>query len=185
MATLKDQAIIELLILQVQGGDMTAFKHLYVRLNPRLVLASLRMVGEKSAAEDIVQEAWIKLSALLPKVKVASEFIGNAYRLVRWRSLDHLRRNKRHVALDEDQSIDPEGVKDNEIGDVLDVQKAMAKLDPDQRLILHLFYYEGYSVPEIARLLAIKIGTVKSRLFRSRQSLKDQLTTSQNPLKGD
>ncbi len=65
------------------------------------------------------------------------------------------------------------GLSDTELS--MDIERAVAKLNDQERELIHLYYYEDYSIGEIAAILKIPPGTVKSRLFKIRETLKLKL----------
>ncbi len=173
MAKSSDKALVEYLVLAAKRGNQHAFASLYAKTNKQLIMAAYRVTGNLAAAEDICQDVWLKMARRLRKINEPAAFMANAYQLVRWRSLDHIKRAGKDSILDEGlASVDP---SPEEVAEISSVKRAMALLQPSQRLIVQMFYSDGYSVPEIATMLELKVGTIKTRLFRAREAIKQML----------
>lgn len=129
--------------------------------------------GNRHDAEDVMQETFLTLLRKGP-AQFDSGDHAKAWllRVAAQRSCDHFRRVSRRneTALEEAEaaSTGPE-----ERGETLE---AVLALPADLRLAVHLYYYEGYSVAEAAKLLGKSEGAVKTRLFRARAKLRDYLT---------
>ena len=132
-------------------------------------LAYLR-TGSRTDAEDVMQEVFLRLIKAKPVfsdqthakawlLRVASHCVSDLFRLP-WR--------RREEPLEVETAV-PENP---EAGSVTE---AVLSLPVRYRIPIHLYYYEGYSVAEIARITGRSEGTVKSRLFRARTLLRDKL----------
>ena len=143
---------------------------------------SYRISGTVEMAEDITHDCFLSLIRKPENFKgerasLRTYLISAARNL--W--LKHLRDSGREASLDdrfEDEfiAVDAEPLRivlDNELA--LKVQEAVSGLRPLQKEVLVLFEYEGLSLSEIANLLGTDVGTVKSRLYRARERLRDLL----------
>lgn len=175
----RDDGAISLatLITAVAAGDDAAFRQIYDLRAPRLYGIALRITRQPPLASDAVQDAFLELwrnAARFdaqrgnPDVWLAS--------LVRYRALDMTRRLGREVS-DEDL---PEAV-DNEpdqlarmeaSSDSAALRECLDSLEPQRRTLLTLAFLDGLSHSELAARLHIPIGSVKSRIRRSLQSLR-------------
>ena len=135
-----------------------------------LYRAALAILGDVCEAEDAVQDAFLRCWEKAPEfdspehakawlLRVASNCANDLFRLP-WR--------RREEPLDENLSA-PERPEEGS------VTQAVLSLPARYRIPIHLYYYEGYSVAEIANILGRSEGTVKSRLFRARDLLRNQL----------
>jgi len=174
MVRTRDQIVDELLVLAAQTGRSGAFGQLAERWHNRLLRHARRLVGDPDGAAEAVQEAWIAMARGLRTLKDPACYGAWALRITTRRCADWIARRQRersrHADLDPDEhGCDPD---DEEIGRRATARKLLAGLDPDQRFLLTLFYLEDLSVAEVARVLGIPAGTVKSRLFHARTKLR-------------
>jgi RNA polymerase sigma-70 factor (ECF subfamily) len=169
------------LVERARRGDADAFGLLVVRHQDRLYTAVLRFCGDAEDARDIVQRAFINAWRRLDSFKGDSAFSTWMYRIAFNESVSHRRDGgrRRPVQMPE-TGVDP--ADDRRPGDGLDreddrrvVQQALDLLDPEERKILILKELEDRSYDDIAAILGIPKGTVRSRLFRARESLRERL----------
>lgn len=170
----------ELLVLRSQEGDAEAFGHLVRRYQARLARHAFHLTGAEDAAADVVQDSWIAVARGLPRLTDPACFRTWVYRIVSAKSVDWIRnrQRERHLAVeygDRQARSAPHGTDDAE-----EIRAAVAKLSAEQRALVHLYYGDGLSVPEIAEVFAIPQGTVKSRLHQVRQELRDILERSRS-----
>lgn len=169
------------LILRARQGDGDAFGMLVVRHQERIYTAVLRFCGDPEDALDIVQRAFINAWRRLDSFKGDSAFSTWMYRIAFNESVTVRREGGRRRAVPMPETgVDP--ADDRRPGDRLDteesrsqVQEALNRLDPEERKILILKELEDRSYDEIAEILEIPKGTVRSRLFRARASLREKL----------
>lgn len=154
-------------------------------LGPRLMAVSRSICRDEAAAEDVVQEAFLKLWRKPPDgpEKVVPSWMR---RVVVNLSINHLRRTKKTDTLPEFSS-DPALRHDSRPEDRIDlaedvqrVKDAMAKLEDGKRVILTLRVYEKMSYQHIAEALEIPVGTVMSRLNRARAALREIIEEEMN-----
>ena len=173
------------LVRRVQSGEAEAFEEL-VRAHEKTVYnLALRLVGNPQDAEDMAQEAFLKVYRSLPEFRGESKFSVWLYRIVSNVCLDHLRRQGRRPASsltteDEDgeeqqwdvpdESQSPERLLEQKLTREA-VQRGLETLPEDQRQILLLREIRGMSYEEIGAALDLEPGTVKSRIFRARKKL--------------
>ncbi len=171
----------ELLVLQCQEGDGEAMKVLIARWHPRLGRLAWRLTGERDAAQDIVQDAWLAIVRGLRRLDDPARFRSWAYRIVTNKCADWTRRRVVQRSAAEDlraAAVSGSGSSssDAESTDpVIRIRDALAKLPSEQRAVLSLHYLDGIGVAEIARTLDVPEGTVKSRLYHARSRLKHVL----------
>ena len=150
----------------IRSGDREAFGNFYRQHAASLRRFVVRSVGDPKAAEDIVQEAFLQLwqhpDGFNPaRGQLRAYLFGIAAR----RSADWWRHKPAEAALK------PE-VPDNQHCSPMLVEDAFEKLDADSRGLLWLREVEGYSYQELAEMLAIPVGTVRSRLYTARERLR-------------
>jgi RNA polymerase sigma-70 factor (ECF subfamily) len=162
----------EYLVILAQGGSREAFDQLVRRWTPRLLRYCARTVGTRELARDIVQESWVGAIRGLRKLTDPAMFSPWIYRIAHRKCVDAIRSNQRRGRLAVRAYEEP-GVEN--IPDVTDLESAIARLSEEQRHVIQLFYGEELSVEQTAAVLGVPGGTVKSRLYHARESLKRQL----------
>lgn len=171
-----DNILIEWLVLSAQSGDIAALNQLVERLYPKLLRYSFRQLNDHEGARDTVQSAFEVLNKDLHKVADPAAFMGWIYQITHRKGVDHIRRKQRRRALHEhyenQQRIQNDSPQNN---DCAPINQALNKLAPEPYRLAHLYYLEGFGTKEIAIILAIPEGTVKSRLFQVRKELKSYL----------
>ena len=173
------------LVERARRGDGDAFGMLVVRHQDRIYTAVLRFCGDAEDARDIVQRAFLNAWRRLASFKGDSAFSTWMYRIAFNESVSFRREGGRRklVSLQgRDGEPGPEPADDRRPGDRLDsdenrrkVQEALNLLDPEERKILILKELDDRSYDEIAEILEIPKGTVRSRLFRAREALREKL----------
>ncbi len=168
-----------LLIERIRGGDADAYHELVADYRIRLYRKACSLIGNQDDAEDVLQEALVTAFRALDRFRGESGIYTWLYRIVVNKCRDHLRsrRSRREDAVDHvpplisDDRISVE--KNLELSD--DAAYLMGKinsLDRKYRQVLTLRYSDNLSYQEIAVLIRVNIGTVKSRLFKARELLK-------------
>lgn len=173
------------LVERARRGDADAFGMLVVRHQDRIYTAVLRFCGDAEDARDIVQKAFLNAWRRMASFKGDSAFSTWMYRIafnesVSFRRAGGSRRHRTLEGRDGESAVEP--ADDRRPGDRLDseenrakVQEALNQLDPEERKILILKELEDRSYEEIAEILEVPKGTVRSRLFRARESLRERL----------
>ncbi len=171
----------ELLVLQCQEGNDNALETLIKRWQPRLSRLAWRLTAHREAAADIVQDAWLAIVRGLNRLDDPARFRAWAYRIVSNKCADWTRRRILHRSVTKDlqdaaasASGDPSNEADS-AGEVHRMRDALMELPDEQRAILSLHYLDDMSVAQIARVLGVPVGTVKSRLHHARNRLKQAL----------
>jgi len=180
-----DQVVVE----RVIGGDIDAFSVLVDRYQDRIYSVALHYVSNPEDAIDIAQEAFIKAYSKLRTFDSASAFYTWLYRIAVNTAIDFLRKRKSRVAesLDDekftdvgfepeskDPSVDPLGVASRH-EQARALRKAIAALSEKLRTVVVLHDVEGLSQEEVAEILKVPVGTVKSRVSRARAELRYSL----------
>ncbi|MDR7522522.1 MAG: sigma-70 family RNA polymerase sigma factor [Armatimonadota bacterium] len=168
------------------------FEDLVAQYSRHVYAIAYRLTGNEADARDLAQEAFLRVWRALDRVAPGTRLEGWFYRIVSNLHIDLLRRRRGVLvhSLDEpmatpsgdlvrerpDASVDVERAV---LEATLDrrVQDALMSLAPDQRMVVVLSDIEGYAYEEIATMLGIPIGTVKSRLHRARRTLRERLAS--------
>lgn len=166
------------LLAAASRGDRTAFDSLVRLHTPRMYRVALRVLGDEADAEDVVQDAWISAWRGLPGYRGDAAPATWLYRVVSNAALAQLRRRRYTVPIDAlgpellaaDDSHCPEraAVRGEQHAAV---HRAVAQLEPSQRVPLVLREFEGLSYEEVADVLEVSVPAVRSRLHRARTAL--------------
>lgn len=181
----------EILVMDAQSGRREAFDMLVSRWQKRLWLHALNLTGRTEAAWEITQECWLDIVRGLTHLDDPGKFGPWAYRIVSYKAYDWRRRN-RHEDLPE---IELEGmpariVVQEKYETARDVHDILRRLSAAAQTVLNLFYLEGFGVAEIAGILHMPVGTVKSRLHAARIEFRKHwesfgaLSSEANPASG-
>lgn len=165
----------ELLVLRCQEGDIAAFEQLVGCWQERLWRHAWRLTGDEDAAWDAIQDAWMGISRGLRGLADPAAFPAWAYRIVSHKCRDWLRRQRRERQLDELYRAEVQETCQPAQEPYQSLKEALAQLPGADRAILSLRYEDSFSTAEIAAILEIPEGTVKSRLFHARKRLKQFL----------
>lgn len=183
------------LIDQVLQGDNDAFAQLVEAYQDRVHGLCLRMVSDREDAQDLAQEAFVKAWRGLKFYKHEAAFSTWLYRLTSNVCIDFLRQKKRRSALsltsaEEEEQIDIPDPSPQPEELVMQQQRkeavaeAMSQLEDEFRLVLTLRVVQERSYEEIAEIMDLKVGTVKSRLARAREKLRKILMKNGNDFSG-
>lgn len=187
MPTLLDPVRLGQLAQSAQEGDAAALSELLTQLHPKLYYTALKLTGSPADAEDLTQDACLQLLRALPGLQDPQAVLGWAMTITRNLCFNHLKHKKPYLFQDEtdagaaqdDPSEDPTGARPDLYMDMLakrEIILGMIDTLPEaQRLTVYLYYYSGHSVQEIAQLMEVSEGTVKSRLAAARSKLKLQV----------
>jgi RNA polymerase sigma-70 factor (ECF subfamily) len=159
-------------------GDPDAFRVLYEKYGDRVYATAYRVLGEHHAAADLVQEVFVKLHRELKNFKFESRFSTWLFRVAVNHALNRVSEAGRHARIHERIHRDGRGdVGGTREGRPLDdeVQRALQELSPKLRVVVSLRYLDGLSYEEIAEVLDLSLGTVKSRLFLAHETLRPML----------
>lgn len=175
MPSRKNELEDRLLVLRSQEGDAAAFGELVRRWQERLWRHAWRLTGDRDAAWDALQETWIAVGSGIAHLEDAAAFPAWVYRITSNKCRDWIRRegrrNKALTTLGQVEEVRQESqIADTERAESL--KEAISKLSQGDRAILALYYEEDFGIAEIAQILEIPPGTVKSRLYHTRQRLR-------------
>ena len=176
----------ELLLRRACKGDVQAFEELMQSHESRIYAIALRMMGNREDAQDCAQEAMVRIYRAMGSFKGQSALATWIYRITMNTCLDELRRRKARKVTSLDSLVD-NGWSPTDTGDTpeehgLRVEKqnalnqAIQSLPDDMRAAIILRDVKGYSYDEIASILDANVGTIKSRISRGRDKLREILS---------
>ncbi|NJD03334.1 MAG: sigma-70 family RNA polymerase sigma factor [Ruminiclostridium sp.] len=180
-----------------KSGDVAAFEQLIESYQKKIFNMALRMLGNYDDAGDLTQEVLIRIYKSIRSFKEQSSFSTWIYRITTNVCLDEIRRrkNRKVISLDEEIKLDDGDMKrqiesdepsPEETAEAEDLKKivndAIARLSEEHRIAIVLRDIQGLSYEEIAEVLKCPEGTVKSRINRARQALKNVLASKRELL---
>ena len=179
-----DQTTDIALIDQVLTGNQAAFAELVDRYKKYVFTVALNFVKSREDAEEISQDCFVKTYRSLATFQRQSKFSTWLYGIVYHTSMTFLRKKKMDkVSIDDEETFVQLESKESDFrADKAEkksrneyVKEAMKMLLPDDAMILTLFYQGEQSLEEIAKATGFEANTVKVKLHRARQRLKDKL----------
>lgn len=168
------------LILQAKKGNEEAFAQLVTRFKGHVFRHAYAMVNDKMEAEDIAQEAFLKAYISLSKLENEYAFVSWLTRIVANLCYDRLKKLQKEMQYQtekEEQELFVSGSSNIERSQVrLTIQEALQTLSVEHKAAIVLRDIQGYSYDEIAEILHIPVGTVKSRISTARAALRRELS---------
>ena len=170
-------------MLDARAGNKQALEHLVALRGDRLYAHAARLAGDREAARDIVQEAWVQILRSLPRLTDETSFLPWALCIVSRRVAAFIKTRQKDRRLAEDFAPEAPQAFTLDTDQILDapkVREILHQLPPVQHATIALFYLEDMSVAEVAKALDVPIGTVKTRLMTARATLRNYLEGDQN-----
>jgi len=175
------------LIKKCVKGNIEAFEELIAKYEKTAYNIAFKMLRNQDDAMDVSQEAFIKVFKSIKTFNFESSFSTWLYRIVTNTCLDFLRKNNNNVYSIDSPINTEEGEIQRDIPDTVNtpeemlekqltkelVQNSINKLDDNHKAVIILRDIEGFSYEEISQILGCSLGTVKSRISRARNNLKD------------
>lgn len=169
-----NKVYIEYLLLK---DDQQSFEQVLIIIQPKLLAFACSILKNQASAQDALQDSLIAIINGVNKLKDHRKFHAWIYQVTRNKCLDMIRKNQKHNNTSDIDSIhepmDSSGSRQRDTE--IDMMSTINRLPHKQKQVIHLFYYDGFNVIEIAQILNKPAGTVKSLLFDARQTLKQLL----------
>jgi RNA polymerase sigma factor (sigma-70 family) len=172
------------LITLVLKGDQQAYKVLVDRYQSYIFTLAYRLMQSREDAEEVAQDVFVKAYRSLADFKGGSKFSTWLYTIAHNTSITYLRKKKQKIlAIDDEATFtqlenQESDFKANQVEDKSKkamVNRAIEMLAPDDAQIITLFYKGDQSLDEIATVMGMETNTIKVRLFRARQKLKEKM----------
>lgn len=175
------------LILRLRNQDLDALGEIFERYRHQVYRVALAIVKNPDIAEDILQDAFLKVHMYAHRIDPERPLMPWLYRVTANLCYTYVTRNaRRRVPLDdlsEQQLATPSGLSPDRLLEKSelrrDVRQAIETLSTHQRIVVILYYLANLSVQEIATTLECPAGTVKSRLHHARNNLRQRLQSEQ------
>ncbi|MCD4655570.1 sigma-70 family RNA polymerase sigma factor [bacterium] len=174
----------EALMLRVKDGDHDAFGEILRRYERQLLVFFLRQFGDEEGARDLVMETFLRVYKAATRYEPKAKFSTYIYQIARNLFINESKKRsfRKTESLDElsedsgleiaGEDLDPEQMLERKEQQAL-VQEALQQLPDDQRTILILVEYQDLSYERVSQIVGCSIGTVKSRMHRARQKIKE------------
>ncbi len=169
----------ELLVVRCQLGERPAFDELIQRWHEPLWKYVRRLADDEDTANDITQDIWLRVLRGIGRLRDGAKLRPWIFGVARRALMDRLRgRYAQPLVADVDvATIAADDAPDDREEDLREMDEELNRLPVVEREALTLFYLRELSLAEVASVLEVPVGTVKSRLFRARRMLRDELET--------
>jgi len=165
------------IVKKCQEGDVQAFRALFDRYAAPLLNTGVRMLHNKHDAEDAVQITFVKLYKNIKRFRYESKFSTYLFRIHIRVCLDMANKNKRaKMQVLEENTVKTE--PDYELK--MQLEESIEKLPPQQKACFILFAVQGFKQEEIAHIMNLSTGSVKSNIFHARVKLRKELMAKNN-----
>jgi RNA polymerase sigma-70 factor (ECF subfamily) len=162
------------LVQRILSGDKAAGEQFVIEHYEAIFRFLRNLTGSKEDAEDLTQQTFLRAWEALPSFRGDSS-LSTWLHSIAYREYTHWLRSRREfVPLDE--IVDMPDEQANQNLEAVLLRWAIYRLAPEHREVFVLYYVQGFSVNEIAKIIGVPAGTVKSRLFFARQKLKELLS---------
>ncbi len=171
----QDNSSDQILVLKCQRHDCSAFRELVKIWEPRLYYYVRRRVGDRHFVWDILQETWLAVFRDVGKLQDVRAFPAWLYRITHNKTVDWLRKENKYVQMTDMGMTNycENNIAIPTVGEHAElVHELLGKLDLAHREVLTLYFLEGFSVKEIAQIIGVPEGTVKSRLYYAKSILR-------------
>jgi RNA polymerase sigma factor (sigma-70 family) len=167
----------ELLVIRCQLGERAAFDELTERWHPPLWKYLRRVTGTDDAAKDVAQDVWLRVLRGIARLRDGSRLRPWLFGIARRALMDRLRQQYAGLV---DSDIDvaelaADQTTDSPEQEIADMEHELERLPVTEREVLTLFYLRELSLAEVAEVIGVPVGTVKSRMFRARRLLRQAL----------
>jgi len=179
-----DTELFEHLVKRCAKRDNAARKQLYDMFSAQMFSICLRYTKNRSQAEDVFQESFLKVFENIGSIKNVAALPGWIKMIFVHTSIDFLRMEMKFNLHDTDVSEQKIYVDQDILSDmsVAELTELIQELPIKSRTVFNLYVVEGYSHREISEIMGISEGTSKSQLFDAKQKLKKKLNTLNQPL---
>ncbi|MGA2066704.1 MAG: sigma-70 family RNA polymerase sigma factor [Thermoguttaceae bacterium] len=176
---LRDKQVIlqELLVLRCKRGERQAFDELVRQWEGRLLYYVRRLVATEGDAWDVMQETWLRVCKGIRSLDSPDRLATWLYQVSRCAALTHWRGHYRaHARLEEGEKLEEIAAEETKpFEDAERVHRALGCVSLAHREVLTLFFLEDLSQEQMAEVLGIPLGTVKSRLSYAKRTLRSVL----------
>lgn len=169
----------EILVLRCQVRDERAFEQLVMDYDAKLRYYARRLTGGIEHEDDVMQTVWLAVWTQLPRLRRPQSFRVWLYRIARNTALQSLRQRP-FVPLEDEIPAPEEPEERFTPEEAAAVHAALDRLSPHHREVLVLRFLEGLSYEEIAGIAGCSVGTVRSRIYYGKRSLRSEMEGHNN-----
>lgn len=182
---MKEKELIE----RFQDGNNDAFEEIVALYQQRGLRTAYLIVGNQNDAQDVLQDTFVKIYLHRKQLKNSEVFSSWFYKVLVRTAWEAVRKKKKEVVCedtlflekrDESINVEEETIRLRQSDEV---RQAIENLSLEQRTVVVLFYYQGFSIKEIARMTGTLEATVKSRMFLARRKLRKLLSSGAEALR--
>ena len=175
---------LENIVIRCKSGDREAFEELFELYQPRLKYYIRRLDRANVNTEDILQDIWVTVFRKIRKLKDNNSFPVWLYRIARNKVYGRFRHSEKFIKLPEEKNHPQYSDEDNEFSaeDAEQLHNALNKIQPYHREVLTLSFIEQMTYQQIAEVVGCSIGTVRSRIFYAKQSLRKEMESNDGKL---
>lgn len=157
-------------------GDPEAVRAFYEEFGRAVFAVALRALGDRGLAEEALQQTFLRAWQASSRFDPDRDPAPWLYAIARRVAIDIHRRERRHTAVDEQPEIAVLPASFESIWELWEVRLCLDRLPAEERAVMRAIHYLGLTHREAAELLAVPIGTVKSRSHRAHRRLADMLS---------
>ena len=170
---------LENIVIRCKSGQRQAFEQLFELYQPRLKYY-VRRLDSSGETDDILQDIWIKVFRKIRILKKNNSFPTWLYRIARNEVFGRLRNNEKFIELPEEKNLPQYSDENHEFSaeDAKRLHNALNKIQPYHREVLTLSFIEQMPYQQIAEIVGCSIGTVRSRIFYAKQSLRKEMESN-------
>ncbi len=168
-------------VILAKKGDLAAFNQIIVAFQKAIFNHLYRLTGSKEDAADLTQDTFFKLFRKRALINPNKNFKAYLYKIATNTAYDWFDKKKRRNEVNMAEEGEVETIEQQtpylrmEIGNSVDLETAIRKIKPIYQNVIFLYYQQGFSYEELAEILKIPLGTVKTLLYRSKKALSEKL----------
>lgn len=178
MKNKSDDDLIEL----ISKGDQKAFKELFSRYGNIFLGYAMSLMKNKPQAEDITQDVWVKIVKLAPNYESKGQFVAWSYTMIRNQAFNILKSKSWSASEDLENVVETLSVESFEEELINEqnlsvIKETIRNLPEAQRISLSIWLNENLSYEEIADHMNLSVGSVKTHIFRAKETIRKKLNT--------
>ena len=162
------------IIIRMQNGDRKAFSELYEMFAEKVYKKCFMVTLNKSDAEDIFQNIWLKLYLGINSLEAPEKFIPWFQRLIVRAIIDYLNQNSNLIQT-EDKLLNLKYDEIENIDTKLELENILKMISEEDRMLIYMHYVEGMTFKEISEITEANLSTIKMRIYRAVEKIKRRL----------
>jgi RNA polymerase sigma-70 factor (ECF subfamily) len=167
---------LEALMARYQAGDFAAAKSLIERISPPLHRFFEAQSPNRTDADDLLQDAWLRIHRARHTYRPGNPLLPWIYAIARRVRVDHYRRSVRTTVREQRLESVSEAVPLAENPQAVDLEELLAPLSESQREVLEMLKVAGMSLEEVARATSCSVGSVKQKVHRAYEKLRQTMS---------